>query len=279
VTIVVGVATPDGIVMAADSRTTYFLTEGESQSHYRIASDTAEKLFTVRGRFGVATYGDAFIGPQTIAGVMDEFIAGLEDQPPMDIDAFAAALGDFFDARWLERSNMKLEEVPEGHFRVGFLVAGYGADGIGRLQEVRIPTRDAPLPDPIDTTELGFMYRGEQNVIDRLLAGVDWPTFAATLPEDVKPPEEIVETLNGLEYELLFPITLQDGIDLASFLIRTTIDMQRFTRRIRSGPTTFPTCGGDTQVLAVRRSDVEWVTFGALQADRPAGQAEGRIDD
>jgi hypothetical protein len=278
-TIVVGVATPDGIVMAADSRTTYFLTEGESQDHYRIASDTAEKLFTVRGRFGVATYGDAFIGTQTIAGVMDEFIASLEASPPPDIDAFAGALGKFFDGRWRERSGAKPEDVPEGHFRIGFLVAGYGSDGIGQLREVRIPLSDAPLGEPITTSDLGFMYRGEQNVIDRLLAGMDWPTFAATLPQDVKPSEEIIETLNGLEYQLLFPITLQDGIDLASFLIRTTIDMQRFTRRIRSGPTTFPTCGGDTKVLAVRRSDVEWVSFGYLRADRPPGQAEGRIDD
>jgi 20S proteasome alpha/beta subunit len=55
VTVVVGVAAPDGVVLAADSRTTSFPDGMGDQARYRIITDTADKLFTIRDRFAVAT--------------------------------------------------------------------------------------------------------------------------------------------------------------------------------------------------------------------------------
>lgn len=69
-TIVVGAASPDGIVLAADSRTT--LSDGV---RHRISTDSAEKVFELNDSFGVATYGMAVIGKQTITGLMDQFVA------------------------------------------------------------------------------------------------------------------------------------------------------------------------------------------------------------
>src|ERR1019366_5570050 len=50
-TIVVGAASPDGIVLAADSRTMLMY---ENQ-RTRISTDAAEKVFELHGRFGAAT--------------------------------------------------------------------------------------------------------------------------------------------------------------------------------------------------------------------------------
>jgi 20S proteasome alpha/beta subunit len=96
-TVVVGVAAPDGIILAADSRTTL---QWETGGRHRIMSDTTQKVFAVSGRIGVATYGNAFIGNRTIAGLMDEFVAQRSEQMPESADAVATVLGDFFHERF-----------------------------------------------------------------------------------------------------------------------------------------------------------------------------------
>src|SRR5687767_642507 len=92
-TIVVGVATPEGLVLASDSRTT---ATTPSQPH-RIASDNMQKVFEV-GNFGIATFGDAFIGQDTIAGVVDKFAA---QTSATDVNGFANELGDFVHDRYV----------------------------------------------------------------------------------------------------------------------------------------------------------------------------------
>src|SRR4051812_3072423 len=97
-TVVVGVAAPDGIILGAESRTTLVF----EHMRHRILSDTAQKLFPIGG-VGIATYGDALLGSRTIAGLMDEFVAQLDGEPG-DADSMAGALGDFFDQRFREHS-------------------------------------------------------------------------------------------------------------------------------------------------------------------------------
>ncbi len=267
-TIVVGVATPDGIVMAADSRTTTFVDGAAADvatPRHRTLSDSADKLFDICDRFAVAAYGDAFIGHKTIGGVMDEFIARHVDIPPETIEELAGELGSFFHERYVSwRESLGKPWASEEGPRVGFLVAGYDADGIGHLKEVWIPGPDH-RDTGIETSQTGLAYRGQTDVIHRLLAGVDWDAVAASALEF---PEGVVRELTTFEYDLLFPITLQDGIDFATFLIQTTIDMQRFSDGRRGGPGSPPACGGPIRVLAVKRSEVEPVNPASLRTGR-----------
>jgi hypothetical protein len=53
--VAVGAAASEGLALTTDSRTMQQRKEGSS-SHYRVASNTAEKLFLAEGRLGVATY-------------------------------------------------------------------------------------------------------------------------------------------------------------------------------------------------------------------------------
>src|SRR5580693_6407932 len=64
--IVVAVASPEGFALVTDSRTTVERKEQDGSVHYRVASESSEKLFLAQGRFGVATYGLATIGGRTI---------------------------------------------------------------------------------------------------------------------------------------------------------------------------------------------------------------------
>src|SRR3954452_9907710 len=75
-TIIIGITTPDGVILARDSRTP----EGHDGGH-RIISDSAQKVFEV-GRFGVATTGLAFLAGKTIAGLMDQFPSSTRRRRP-----------------------------------------------------------------------------------------------------------------------------------------------------------------------------------------------------
>jgi hypothetical protein len=257
VTIIVGITTPDGVVLASDSRTT--------QSHeggHRILSDSAQKVFEIRERFGVATTGLAFIGGNTIAGLMDQFLAQLGDQDAEEVDAFTHALGEFFDQRFTAQAEAEgvRWDTDEAGFPLSFLVAGYDAEGIGHIREVLIPGPE-PGAGSADTVEHGTIWRGQTDVITRMLKGVDRARLVLPIDElSEEALHAIDDGFNALEYIHLFPITVQDATDYASFLIRTTIDMQRFSDGTAGAPGEVPGCGGPIQILVVEPSRTVWAT-------------------
>jgi proteasome subunit B (beta)-like protein len=257
VTIVVGVTTPDGLVLAADSRTT--LSDGD---RHRIASDSAQKIFPV-GHVGVATSGNAFIGADTIAGTMDRFIAKLDKKAQSDLDHFVESLGAFFheafEAYLKERG--ETWDAEKLGYPIDFLVAGYDETGVGHIKELMVPgpkTGDFQ----IDTRTGGTMWRGQTDVISRLLNGVDW----AGLDSGGPLPDDVSERLKGLAYMPLEPITVEDAVDYATFLVRTTIDMQRFSDGVVAQPGLVPGCGGPIHALVVERSLVRWASPSTRQS-------------
>jgi hypothetical protein len=259
-TIVVGVGAPDGLILAADSRTTYLWDGGR----HRVASDSAQKLFPICEKIGVATYDDAFIGQRTIAGLMDEFVAQRGAELPSDVDELARALGAFFHERFEADSSEELltwcRDNPN-QSRIGFLIACYDPEGIGVMREVTIPGPTIVNVD-VDTVTRGACWRGQTDVIRRLIKGFDLDQFLAAGHEL---SEGQSEPIAHLEYSLLLPVTVQDAIDLACFLIRTTIEMQRFSDGTIGNPSSVPGCGGEIRVLSVTRTGADWITPPALQ--------------
>lgn len=264
-TIIVAVATSEGLVLGGDSRTTYHLGE-----HHRIASDYAQKLFTV-GEMGVATFGYAFIGPDTIAGLMDQFAAQVGDDG-RDVHDFAKALSAFFSERLLsqlqeEERDLKPEDKP-----LGFLVAGYDQDGIGHIKGVNIPGEGIDPELSADTTGGGTMWRGQTDVIRRLIKGIDKPRLGSV---GIETTPDLEVSIERLEYRLITPITIQDRIDWVAFLVRTTIDMQRFSDGTVDDQRAIPGCGGALQLLAIERGGPTWVSRLTLTAPNYSGQGEG----
>jgi hypothetical protein len=260
-TLVTAVAAPDGIALAGESRTTH--TRG---AHHRITSDNAVKLFQVED-VGVATYGLAMIGDHTIAGLTAEFQASLPDPAPREATELATRLADFFDTR-LKAKYPQLTAA-QG-YPLGFIVAGYNGDGIGRVMEVRLPGPD--VEELFSTVDVGFAYRGQTDVCDRMIFGVDWDrmdTLGLSVSANAR------TELEKLEYHMIYPIALQDAIDLSAFFIRTTVDMQRFSDGTEGDPVGIPGCGGPVRVLAVTPDGALWIAPYTLTATAPAGVAEG----
>lgn len=269
-TIVVGVAAPDGLILAGDSRTSFIPGEGPP----RVMSDFAQKVFDLDG-FGIATYGQALISHKTIAGQVEEFIALKQDDPPDNVDALAASLGEFFQERLLKfYDDLGSPWDKSKGWTLGFLVAGYDTSGVGVIREVRVPAENgAEIIDPGPSTiNPGFTWQGEDDVITRLIAGFDRRRFLAANVA-MEPPA--LQALADLEYTLIMPQALQDAVDLGHLLIRTTIDMQRFSYGTRNEGGSVTTCGGPINVLAVRRRGSEWVDSRPLTTASRPGWAEG----
>ncbi|MBI2691985.1 MAG: hypothetical protein HYX29_08595 [Solirubrobacterales bacterium] len=250
-TTIIGITTPDGIVLGSDSRITL-----TSDSRDRVLSDSAQKVFAI-GRFGVVFSGLSQFGGETIAGLMDQFLSGLTDADNRNLDSFADALGKFFAARFIDwydddndTWNTEVDADP-----LSFLAAGYNDDGVGELLEVGIPSRDVDEFRP-STVAQGSMWRGQTDVISRLLKGID---LRALLGTGFEMSDGFMEQVDKLEYVTLDPVTIQDAVDYCTFLLQATIDMQRFSDGTAGDPGLVPGCGGPLQLLSIERKGPIWI--------------------
>jgi hypothetical protein len=124
------------------------------------------------------------------------------------------------------------------------------------------------------TTNPGAAWRGQPDVLSRLLFGVD-----RTRVDPSAWPAAQRAALDALPYLIQWPIfALQDAVDFATFAVRTTIDVQRFTDGTAGSPGGDPTCGGPIEVATiVWPGDISWVQQTRLVAPTAPGRAEGAL--
>jgi hypothetical protein len=204
---------------------------------------------------------------------MDQFAAQVGDDGK-DVHDFGQALAKFFSEKLLAQFDKegRTWNPDTDPWPLGFLVAGYDSDGIGHIKGVNIPDKEMDPELSADTTEGGTMWRGQTDVIRRLIKGIDAPRLQTV---GIEPTPALEKSIARLEYQLISPITIQDGIDWVAFLVRTTIDMQRFSDGTVDDPRAIPGCGGALQILAIERSGPSWVSRLTLTAPTYSSQGEG----
>jgi hypothetical protein len=234
--LIVTVYVPSGIVMAADSRMSALRSEEREVEGKKttikqqiVLSDSAYWLLQLhKVSAGVALYDSAMIGSQPIESHVQRFETEVLEAGD-DIDAVADKLMAYFREGY--------PGVP-----AGFHVAGYRSQGKARVPVVLVghtvretQIRRVNLSDSGDL-QYGVVRAGDVLVANRLIDKTQLPLFAA--------------------------MPLQDAIDYAVHLIRTTIDTLRFEPR-------FPSVGGPIDVLVVRPDGLEWVQRKGLHGERP----------
>jgi 20S proteasome alpha/beta subunit len=273
-TLAVTVVCQDGVVVAADSRTTL-----ANHRMLRVGSDYTHKVFE-SGRVAIATYGEAFVLGRSVASHMAEFAAresGNCDHPGPTAIRLAEFVGDRYDADVTEALDVSEPRVAE----LGFLVGGYDDAGVGEAWEVTLPDRTVEL---IATTTDGggAVWRGQSDVVTRIMRGSDIELLErlATAHKVVDELDALGPLLDACGYRIPFEsMNLQDGIDLAVLCIRTTIDVQRLTLGpVATSPEfSWPGVGGPIEIATVTASQgFRWVQRTLLQGERPAGVAEGQ---
>jgi len=167
-------------------------------------------------------------------------------------------LGDFFGRQWSEAN------TPAEADAMVFLVGGFDeGEAYGRVFEVSIPHSPAPVEKSVD--DFGITFGGQHEIAGRLLGGYD-PRLEALMAENVH--LNATQTTNFRQkvlQSLAMPIPyqflpLQDSVDLAIFLIKTTATLQRWTTGMRG-------VGGAVDVATITRTD----GFRAIQEKQISG--------
>lgn len=290
--IVINTTTPEGIILAADSRQSYRNMKGMA----RIGSENAMKLFQINRRIGVGIAGLAFLVENGVPKNLSQFIEefkheeGVED---MEVEEVAQELNKLFNQKykWKEQLNdleanigndlqskgLKIinvqrkdnqlhitfqnpqgvvEEINAGLDPVEVLVAGFNPDGSHQVFSCRIPGQMQKLRDSYEIDkQYGSSWIGQGDVITRIVLGFDGRIVNTNFVKEALGKigeQEVQRQLQGMEYNIQWgTMTLQDAVDFATLMIRTTSAIQRFSDGINADPGDMPGVGGPIDVAVI----------------------------
>ena len=247
---------PEGIVLAADSRVTLTAEMENSGTKLLLPStfDNATKLLQITGQkyVGIVTYGLGAIGqqePRTAHSFLPELEDQLSKEEPdrISVEKFATKFSDFFFQQW----KTSMPEKYSGPDMV-FLIGGFDeAAPYGKVYEVDIPSK--PIPTEQNVGQFGIIWGGQLEFTNRLIKGFD-PRLPTILKDSLNLSADQLDSLvkrlestlsSRIPYQFL---PLQDCVDLSIFLIRTTMELQRWIVDVRG-------VGGSIDVATITRTD------------------------
>lgn len=242
---------PDGIVLASDSRVTLEAQKPGQPHPFSVNFDNAIKMlsFSEPHTFvGAVTYGIAGIGipPRTAHSFLPEFEVALEEKKNrLTVLEYSEQLSNFFMHQW----EAKMPKDHKGN--MAFVVGGFDeGKPYGKVFLFEIP--GAPIPQERNPNLFGMTWGGQLQIASRLIQGYD-PELLNILRNELKLTEEQVRNLIPiLNQNLQFPIPydvlpLQDCINLALLLLRTTINAQHLSVDVRG-------VGGDIDIAVITRT-------------------------
>ena len=238
--LVINTTTPEGIVLAADSRQSYRNRKGMA----RIGSDNASKLFQLNKRIGVAVTGLSFLSEDGLLKNISKFIEEFKRETEVEklnVRDAADKLQYLFNKKhkWqkkldklpekirsdLERQGCEVLEIkkekymikfrfkdPKGNLEEGigrvdginFLVAGYNKDGSHEVYICYIPGEVQKKRDSKDKgKEYGASWIGQIDVMSRIVLGFDGRIRNIKFINEATQKlgqEEVNKQLRSLEY-------------------------------------------------------------------------------
>ncbi len=252
---------PEGLVLAAESRVTINANTPLGPVHNNF--DNAKKLLAFSGPhkyIGAITYGLGSLNLRTAQSFMPEFESSLPANR-ISVEGFANLMSNFFMEQW------KAEKMPKpDQFKnspMVFLVAGFDEnEPYGKVYEFHIPNN--PMPKVIrETKDFGVNWGGQRELVDRLIKGYDERIISVVQQELNLDPTKMAEIVQKLvPFQLQIPIqimALQDCVNLASYILKTTIRGQELTLGVRG-------CGGNIDLAVITRTEgIEFIKKKELQ--------------
>lgn len=264
-TIAVTVKVHDGIVFASDSATTLVGRDENGREEVMNVYNNANKIFNLHKSLpiGAITFDAGAIGQSSIATLAKDLREkfGAVGDVNWHVDTSAYSIEEVVDKTrhflFEEKFNAALSGAnPPGN--LGFWVGGYSSQSeTSELWDVSIIDGKCEPKILKDGTGCGVNWAGQPEAITRLLLG-----FGTALPEALVdmglPPEKMQDAVNMLRSRLAYelcspPMPIQDAIELAMYLVETTIGFTRF----KVGAATV---GGPVEIAAVTRHEgFKWV--------------------
>jgi 20S proteasome alpha/beta subunit len=276
-TVNVVVSTYDGIVVAADSRTT-----DQSDGRTRVASDYTSKVKRVGSHVAVSFTGAAYLYDteadlRSIGSLVDQYKsqAGIADSTRSDpltvVLGLDSALTVLYD---------RYQKINYDQGELVLIVSGYDSLGDRRIYELKFPklkeTEDSDrkydvygtLDSSFASGVTGALVRGQTDVWTRLVKGYDPQLLAhkwyrnvdSTIVDSTDSTKvDTVQTtlqldLGDLRYQIRYDLmNLQDAIDFAVFIVRATIEAQRFNQASIQG------VGGAIDIAVITADGFRWI--------------------
>lgn len=295
-TLIINIVTPEGIIMASDSRQS----ERNIKEFTRISTNSANKLFSLNDRVIVGTAGLAFFADNTgIRKNVSEYIESFKKDNKLDlltVEEIATKLQEYINKHYpwekqldisaqqleieakqngdkilsLERRDDSIDfkikqpsgRIREGHLNiepVNLLVSGYNSDGTTQTYEINAPGEKILKRE---NNEFGCTWIGQGDVVSRLILGYDSKLFKVPIIKAMgkKADDDLRTQIRGLEYFIQWSlITLQDAVDLAVFLIKSTSVMQRFADGISMDVGDIQGVGGPIDVALITKDGIKWI--------------------
>lgn len=287
----INTTTPEGMVLAADSRQSYRNKKGMS----RIGSDSASKVFKLNNRMGLIVTGLAFLpendvlknisrfieefkgsitGGNTVAETAEKLKVFFENKYhykeklkalPIQIKADLERQGGKIISLKEEKDHIKFEyKDPQGILKTGvagvellqFIIAGFNNNGSHEALTVTVPGKVEKKRDSTKKgQEYGASWIGQIDVISRVVLGFDGRIGNLPLMQEAAQkigPQEVSKQLSSLEYVIQWgTMTLQDAIDFSNLAIETTTAIQRFSDGIMGDPGDIPGVGGPVDIAVI----------------------------
>lgn len=225
---------PEGIIIAGDSRLTLSWSEKDVATNKEkafsiTATDSNTKVFELKGRFGLGTFGSADIKGIPLSGYINQFIEEKIDDST-EIDAIPKFLHEFFGDAF-------------GKPTVYFYLAGYKIENKVSVPYVYYLDIHNSITNRINELngeiQFGANWGGETEVMTRLLSEIKIQQGANLI--DLKSP--------GIPFNFF---TLQDAIDFSIYAVKTTIETFRFQQRIK-------TVGGPVDIISITPNGIQWI--------------------
>lgn len=261
-TIAISMKVNDGVILASDSAATIWAqaddghTLGVVNVYYN-----ADKIFNLCKGYpiGAITWGSGSIGFSSISTIVKDFRKIITKDKICTDKYTIGQIADLF-------SNYLYEEHYKPSFanwntkpEIGFIIAGYSSHG-SYAEEWLIEISNGTINSPKkvrEDLETGITWGGEPEAITRLYLG-HGTRLPDVLAESGVPQEKVGNIMEIIHDKLKIPMVLpplpvQDAIDLAEFLVTTTINYSKFAL----GPTTV---GGPIDIAVITKHEgFKWV--------------------
>ncbi len=266
VTIAISLKVNDGVVLASDSAATMMSSNGGVLNVY----ENANKIFNLQkgSPIGAATWGAGSIDMASIATLAKDFrrvlTEGSDEHPDwkmqfdcVSVEEVARRFKIFmYDERYVEAYCKTEGEKPP----LGFVVAGYSPkesfaeEWLILIDDKGICTGPTRIRGPKET---GWYCNGDPEAIYRLVLGFD-PRLLEIFVQLGVAKKDISNLIRFLKEQLEIlmvvpPMPIQDAIDLAEFLVETTIKYRRFLPGA-------PIVGGPVEIAVITKHEgFKWV--------------------
>ena len=255
-TIIVSVKINDGVVMAADSAGT--MGSGQVYLHANKITNLCEGL-----PVGAMSTGSGGIGNESVETLLKDLRRRFDgrdtEHPEWRLDPASYTMDEVAERLRAFLFEEKAAGCPEPT-NLQLRICGYSAGRpLAEVWEVSMAERVCPPPRRImDETAFGVMWDGQYEALNRLVLGLGFDIGGALVKHGMPPQEAGTlqeELVRDLYATLSVPaMPIQDAIDLARFLVETTIGFVRFAIFLPKS------VGGGVEIAAITKHEgFRWV--------------------